>query len=147
MEKVNLKNVVKSYFLGIFICIVILLIQLKDNAEVSASDRYLMLLAGGSMGFIIGFITEWVTSILPISMAKPRNYFFINNLIAIVTTALIMAFSTMLANGHVESKKEFLPLVLIVLGIVFIANIMEYMMYQRAQSQLKKYKELIKNKE
>lgn len=146
MEKVNFKNIIKSYFLGIFICIVILLFQLKDNTETSASDIYLILLASGSMGFIIGLITERVTSILPISIAKPRNYFFINNLIAIGTTALIMLFSTILIKGNIARKKEFIPLVLIIIGIVFIANIMDYMMYQRAQSQLKKYKELIKDK-
>lgn len=146
MEKVNLVNIIKSFFLGIFIGIVLQFIQLKDDVVVSASYRYLMILASGSMGFIIGFITEGVTSILPISIAKPRNYFFINNLIAIVATALIMVFSMIVTNGKMENKKEFVPMLLIVLGIVFMANIVDYMMYHRVQNKLKIYKGLFKEK-
>jgi hypothetical protein len=146
MEKVNLENIIKSYFLGIFIGIVLQFVPLKDNIEASTSYSYLKLLASGSLGFIIGFITEWVTSKLPISLAKPRNYFFINNLIAIIATALIMVFSIMVTNGNIESIKEFAPILLIILGIVLVANIADYMIFYRTQNQLKKYQGLLKDK-
>lgn len=143
MEKVNLKNIIKSFFLGIFIGIVL---QFNVDVNVSASYRFLLLLTSGSLGFIIGFITEWVTSILPISIAKTRNYFFINNLIALVVTALIMVFSIMVTNGKMSGIREFVPIIGIVLGIVFMANILDYIMYHRVQKKLKLFKGSFRDK-
>ncbi|PKM49147.1 MAG: hypothetical protein CVV02_17365 [Firmicutes bacterium HGW-Firmicutes-7] len=143
MEKIHLKNIVKSFFLGIFIGIVLLF---YDNGFDTTTDKFLLLLTSGGMGFIIGFITEGVTSILPISIAKPRNYFFINNLIALVVTSVIMLVSIMLTNNKMESYRDIMPVIGIVLGIVFLANGIDYMMYYRAQNKLKIFKELFKDK-
>lgn len=143
MEKIHLKNIVKSFFLGIFIGIVLLF---NHNEFDTATDKFLLLLTSGSMGFIIGFITEWVTAILPISIAKPRNYFFINNLIALVVTSVIMFVSIMLTNNKIESYRDSIPIIGIVLGIVFLANSIDYLMYHRAQNKLKIFKELFKDK-
>lgn len=142
MEKVNLKNIIKSFFLGIFIGFVL---QFNNDADTLVSNRILILLASGSIGFIIGFITEFATSILPISIAKPRVYFFISNLISLVVTGLIIVFSMIISDG-IENKKEFLPMACIILCIVFAANIVDYVIYQRTQNRLKKYKDLLNDK-
>ncbi|MNH32822.1 hypothetical protein D3C79_932920 [compost metagenome] len=104
-----------------------------------------MVLASGSIGFIIGFITEWLTSILPISIANSRIYFFINNLIALIVTTIIMASLIMLTSSEEDNKVEFLPILLIVLGVICIANLFDYMMYRRVQNKLKAFKSLMRD--
>lgn len=142
MEKIHLENVIKSFFLGLFIGIIL---QFYGHAEVLFKYKVITVLASGSIGFIIGFITEWLTSILPIRMANPRIYFFINNLIALVVTAFIMASLIMVTSSEMEDRGEFMPVILIVLGIICIANLIDYMMYRRAQNKLKTFKTLIKD--
>lgn len=140
MEKVNFENIIKSFFLGIFIGVIL---QIYANVTVSVSYRFLLVLASGGIGFIIGFITEWLTSILPISLANSRNYFFINNVIALAVTALIVFAFMVVTGSETESKGEFLPVLSIILGIVCVANIMDYIMYRRAQNKLGKFKGLL----
>lgn len=142
MEKIHLENIIKSFFLGLFMGVVL---QFYDHSDMLFAYRVFAVLASGSIGFIIGFITEWLTSILPISMAKARTYFFINNLIALIVTAFIMASLIMITSGELENRGEFTPIVLTVLGIVCLANLFDYMMYRRAQNKLKTYKERMKD--
>ncbi|OMF26273.1 hypothetical protein BK133_20715 [Paenibacillus sp. FSL H8-0548] len=143
MENVNLENIIKSFFLGIFMGIIL---QFYDNADGLFSYKVLTVLASGSIGFFIGFITEWLTSILPISMANARMYFFINNLIALLVTTFIMAALLMMTSSEMKKEQQFMPILLIVLGIICIANLVDYMMYRRAQAKLKTFKEIIKDK-
>lgn len=143
MEKVNLENIIKSFFLGIFIGVVL---QFNDNGDGTITIRFIILLASGSMGFIIGFITELLTSILPITMAKSWTYFIVSNLIALIVTAIIMLFSIILTNDSIKDKRELIPIVFIVLSIVFVANIIDYIMYIRAQKKLKTFKQMLENK-
>lgn len=143
MEKINLENIIKSFFLGIFMGIVL---QFYDRTEALASYQVLTVLASGSIGFIIGFITEWLTAILPISIANARMYFFINNLIALLVTSFIMAALLFITSSDMETEQQFMPVLLIVLGIICIANLFDYLMYRRAQNRLKTFKALIKDK-
>jgi len=142
MEKVNLENIIKSFFLGIFIGVIL---QFYVNVTVSASYRFLLVLTSGGIGFVIGFITEWLTSRLPISLANPRNYFFINNLIALAVTALIVTAAMVVTGSEIESIREFIPVLSIVLVIVCAANIGEYIKYRRAQNKLGRFKKLLKD--
>ncbi|MFX3631423.1 MAG: hypothetical protein ACE3L7_19760 [Candidatus Pristimantibacillus sp.] len=142
MEKIHFDNIIKSFFLGLFVG---LILQFYDHSDMQLTYRFITVLASGSLGFIIGFITEWVTSMLPIRIANPRMYFFINNIIAIIVTVLVMVSLIMITSGEVENKGEFIPTLLIVLGIICVANLFDYMMYRRTQKKLKTYKDLIKN--
>lgn len=139
MEKINIENIVKSFFLGIFIGLVI---QVTLSDAISIHARLIMVLASGGIGFLIGFITEWLTSLLPINIANPKNYFFINNVIALAVTTLIVT-TTMILSGN--ETDAFMPILFLILGIVCIANIMEYMMYRRAQNKLRKFKKTLKD--
>ncbi|CAM4372040.1 uncharacterized protein YacL [Paenibacillus endophyticus] len=143
MEKINLENIIKSFFLGIFMGIVL---QFYDRTEVLVSYKILTILASGSIGFIIGFITEWLTAILPISIANARVYFFINNLIALVVTIFILAALMLITSSDMEIKQQFMKVLLIVLGIICLANLFDYLMYRRAQNKLKTFKAWIKDK-
>ncbi|WP_246628136.1 hypothetical protein [Paenibacillus oenotherae] len=139
-----MENVIKSFFLGLFIGIIL---QLYGHAEVLFKYKVVTVLASGSVGFIIGFITEWLTSILPIRMANSRTYFFINNLIAVIVTTFIMASLLLVTSSEMEDEGEFTPVLLIVLSIICIANLFDYMMYRRAQNKLKTFKAMIEDNE
>ncbi|MBH5319427.1 hypothetical protein I6N90_16650 [Paenibacillus sp. GSMTC-2017] len=143
MEKINLENVIKSFFLGLFIGVIV---QLLNHTNVRIEHKVLMVLASGSIGFIIGFISEWLTSILPISIANARMYFFINNLIALVVTILIMVSLLLITSTETVNREEYIPMLLIVLGIICIANLVDYLMYRRAQRKLETFKARIKDK-
>ncbi|MDQ6422003.1 hypothetical protein RB620_21465 [Paenibacillus sp. LHD-117] len=138
MENIHFANIIKSFFLGLFIGVIL---QVYDNSDVLFEYKVLTVLASGSIGFLVGLITEWLTSILPIRMANARMYFFMNNLIALVVTTIIMASLIMITSSKMVSKGEFAPLLLIVLGIICIANLFDYLMYRRAQNKLKRFKD------
>lgn len=141
MEKIHYANIIKSFFLGLFMGVIL---QLLDTSDTAFTYRAMIVLASGSIGFIIGFITEWVTALLPIQIANPRTYFFINNLIALLVTACIMITFYVLSRGEIESRGEFTPTLLIVLGIICMANVMDYLMYRRAQRRLERFKSEVK---
>lgn len=143
MEKINLENVIKSFFLGLFLGV---LLQFYSRANVLFEYKVLAVLASGSIGFIIGLITEWLTSLLPIRMANSRMYFFINNLIALLVATILMVSLILITGSKAEHKAEFVPLLSIVLGVICIANLTDYMMYRRAQNKLQSFKALIKEK-
>lgn len=142
MENVHFQNVIKSFFLGLMLGVIL---QFADNTEALFSYRVLTVLASGSIGFIIGFVTEWLTSILPISMANARTYFFINNLIALAVATLIMVALFAIAGNEREGVESFVPVLAIVLGIICIANLFDYFMYRRAQTKLRHFKAMIKD--
>jgi len=143
MEKINGKNVIKSFFLGLFIGVIL---QAYVPADLSIFDRVVSVLASGIIGFVIGFITEWWTARLPIRIANARTYFFINNLIALVVTAVIVGFLILIPGRRPEIGDQWLPIILIVLGIVCAANALDYWMYRRAQEKLESFKAGIREK-
>lgn len=143
MENIHLENIIKSFFLGLFIGVIL---QFNDHSEVLPKYQVMSVLASGSVGFLIGFITEWLTSNLPIRIANARMYFFINNLIALVVTTLIMASLIWITSSTMVNKGEFVPILWTVLGIVCIANLFDYLMYRRVQHQLEIFKASIKDK-
>lgn len=140
MDNINLVNIIKSFFLGLFIGAIL---QVYDRSDVELSYRVLSVLASGSIGFIIGFITEWLTSVFPITMARARTYFFINNLLALIVTTIIMICLTLINSKQVDSELKLLPILWIVLSIVCIANLFDYMMYRRAQKKLQAFKAIM----
>ena len=144
MGNIHLGNIVKSFFLGLFIGVIL---QFYDRSAASVEDTVLRLLASGSIGFLIGFVTEWLTSVLPIRLANARMYFFINNLIALAVTAVLMAsFAWMTASEEKMVIGEFAPILLTVLGIVSAANLFDYWLYRRAQNQLHRFQMSMKDK-
>jgi uncharacterized protein YacL len=145
MDNIHFENIMKSFFLGLFIGVVL---QFYDRSDVTFEHQALRVLASGSIGFMIGFITEWLTSILPIRMANARMYFFINNIIALAVTAIIMAASfVMVTSSEAKNAEEFTPILSIVLGIVCLANLFDYLMYRRAQIKLRTFKASIEDEE
>ncbi|GAA3217316.1 hypothetical protein ACFP63_14160 [Oerskovia jenensis] len=135
----NFRNVVNSFFLGLGIGVVVIL------ANAGAGDPglwALTVLASGGIGLLVGLVTEWLTSLLPIRLARPRTYFLLNGLIALVTTAAIMAGLAALAAGTgigVEGDgQDWWPVVGLVLAIVVVANVADYLVFRWTRARLRR---------
>ena len=96
----------------------------------------------GLIGFVIGGITEVATAFLPISIAKPRVYFSINGLIAIVVAAIVFLLINHFWGANGITKDEIVTIAIIIM-IMTLANILDYVMYKKANKKLKIYKERI----
>lgn len=97
---------------------------------------------GGAVGFVIGGITEVATAFLPISMAKPKTYFLINGLIAIVVAAIVFFLFNRFFGTNGITKENILLFAGIIM-IINLANVLDYVMYKKANKKLKIYKERI----
>lgn len=135
----NFRNVVNSFFLGLGIGVVVIL------ANAGAGDPglwALTVLASGGIGLLVGLVTEWLTSLLPIRLARPRTYFLLNGLIALVTTAAIMAGLAALAAGTgigaQGDVQGWWPVVGLVLAIVVVANVADYLVFRWTRARLRR---------
>lgn len=128
----NIGNVVKSFFLGLGIGVVVLFLNL-DAGDLGL--RIVSVLASGGIGLLIGFVTEWLTSLLPIRIATPRRYFLINGAIAVAITAAIMLVLVGVAAGSAPAGWG--PIVGVVIGIVVIANVADFLLFLRARTRLR----------
>lgn len=128
----NLVEVVKSFFLGIIIGLV-----LQPTVEATLGERVLSVLASGAIGLIIGLLTEWLTSLLPIRLARVYTYFVINSVIAVVATALVMLVLVALTRGLEPQGWDPVPVIAIVVGIVVVANVADFVPFHRAQVRLR----------
>lgn len=140
-DKVNMKNVINSFYLGLFIG---LCVQVYVGREASAFSFSLSLLMSGVIGFIIGLVTEGFTALLPIRLANTKMYFLINNAIAVLVASLILIVFKSVIGGSLPSEQYFKMLV-VVLSIVILANLMEYISYRVSNKKLERFKKEHKN--
>lgn len=130
----NFENVVKSFFLGLVIGVVL---QSLRGAPSDISLAVVSVLVSGALGFLIGLVTEWITSLLPLRIARTRTYFFVNNLIAISITALVMVILVLTADEATRAAWNWWSVTGVIVSIVCVANVADYVMYQRAQRRLR----------
>ncbi|RXR24759.1 hypothetical protein EQW78_07565 [Oerskovia turbata] len=137
----NFRNVVNSFFLGLGIGVVVVV------ASAGAGDAgpwALTVLASGGIGLLVGLVTEWLTSLLPIRLARPRTYFLLNGLVALVTTAAIMlglvglAAGTGAGAGPQGDVRDWWPVVGLVLAIVVVANVADYLVFRWTRARLRR---------
>ena len=128
----NYAEVVRSFFLGIIIGLV-----LQPTVDAALGERVLSVLASGAIGLIIGLLTEWLTSLLPIRLARVYTYFAINSVIAVVATALVMLVLVALTRGASPAGWDPVPVIAIVVGIVVVANVVDFVPFHRAQVRLR----------
>lgn len=129
----NYENVVKSFFLGLGIGSVL---QVLGGVPIATWTWALGILASGALGLIIGFVTEWLTALLPLRIARTRTFFLVNNVIAVVITALVMALLYVFADEAARALWNWWEATGVIVGIVCIANVVDYFFYRRAQRQL-----------
>ncbi len=135
LSHVNYKNISSSFWIGIIIgcCAQVLL-----NYELQLAHSTVMILSSGAVGLVIGTITELITAFLPVSIAKPKIYFLINNLIGIlVTVCIILATSTLRDVGLEQGG--FTTIVSIAVSVISIANAIDFYRYKKSNHSLKNY--------
>lgn len=130
----NITNIIRSLFLGLGIG---LLLQFSSGPTVSLLERVLTVLLSSALGLGIGFATEWLTSLLPIRIARTRTYFALNNAIALTITFIVMLSLGLLFGEQIESTWGWWSVVGVVLVIVCVANVTEYLLYRRTQQRLR----------
>ena len=134
----NYVEVVKSFFLGIIIGLV-----LQPTVEAALGERVPSVLASGAIGLVIGLVTEWLTSLLPIRLARVYTYFAINSLIAVVATLLVMVVLVSLTRGLSPEGWDPVPVVAIVVGIVVVANVVDFAFFYRARARLRRVQDAV----
>lgn len=139
MSKINFINIIKSVFLGAFIGICF---HLYTGSHHTFLEWLYIVLISGLIGFVIGGITEAATAFLPISIARPKIYFLINGLIAIVVAAIVFLLINRFFGTRSMTSEDILRFVIIIM-IMNLANILDYFMYKRANKRLKAYKKRI----
>jgi membrane protein DedA with SNARE-associated domain len=83
---------------------------------------------------------------LPVSIAMTKTYFIINNLISLIVAALIMSLSVYIMNDELQLQSDFFQVVVMVLSIIFVANLVDYMRYRKSQIHLLQYKKSMRQK-
>lgn len=134
MAKINTDDVVKSFFVGIAVGLALIAFA-PGSADLVT--RVLGVLASGAIGLLIGFVTEVLTALLPLRLARTRTYFFINNLIAIVVTTVVMLSLVALSGGAAPTPFGWWPVVGVAVSVVTVANFVDFLMYRRTQSRLR----------
>ncbi|MFF2369297.1 hypothetical protein [Agromyces sp. NPDC058110] len=143
----NLGNVVKSFFLGAGIGVVTLLLP---REPVDLGLQVLTVLVSGGIGLLVGLVTEWLTSLLPIRLARTGTYFLISGLIALVVTAAIMLGMVALARGmgaDPDAAWDWWAVVLLILAIVAVANAVDYLLHRQRMSRLRRLQESLDRRE
>lgn len=135
LDKINKKAVIQSFFLGVAIGVSAHLMVIGVD---SPAQMALSVVISGLIGLFIGLVTEAFTAILPISLAKPRWYYAINNLIAITLALMIFVIGRPFFSGDLTSR-EFSSLVAFILVIIAVANLFEYLNYRRINKRLSEY--------
>lgn len=137
MDKLNLESIIKSFFLGGFIGLVL---QISFLDQFNIQEGIIMILVSCSIGFIIGLITEVITALLPISIARPWTYFVINGVISLVITASILYLTVFVSSGNAGESYDLHLVIAIALFIVLCANVIDFVLYMRVQRRLSKFK-------
>ncbi len=140
-KKINIRNCLLSACIGLIIGI----LSIYSADSLTFKQGIESLLRSGSLGLLIGTVVEAITALLPISIAKPKSYFFINNLLAVFVTFLVVLITSSFYQVDFSDYKYQRFLILILL-IVFIVNILEYYYYIRTNKKLDRFKRSIENR-
>jgi hypothetical protein len=130
---VDLTAIFKSFVLGLVIGAALLL---TAPAGAGLAEGALNVVVCGAVGLVIGAATEWLTSLLPIRIARTAVYFLVNNLIAVVITAIVTTALVAVNPAGVVDRGGLGSVVALVVAIVCVANLGDYLVYRRAQRRL-----------
>lgn len=129
----NTGNVVKSLLLGLAIGVLVLLL---DPGIGGIGERLLAVLVSGGIGLLVGVVTEWITSLLPARIARAGIYFLLNGAIAAVVTAAVLT-ALFALTGYGADDTGWVPILLVIVGAVCLANLGDYLRYRRARVRLR----------
>ncbi|WP_024355532.1 hypothetical protein [Leucobacter chironomi] len=129
----NTGNVVKSLLLGLAVGVLVLLL---DPGIGGIGERLLAVLVSGGIGLLVGVVTEWITSLLPARIARAGVYFLLNGAIAAVVTAAVLT-ALFALTGYGADDTGWVPILLVIVGAVCLANLGDYLRYRRARVRLR----------
>jgi len=136
LDKINYRSLVTSFGIGVAISCSFQL-QLMESIELKS---FLMVaFAGGGIGFLIGAFAEVITALLPISLAKPKTYFMISGGIGLGLTMSVLILSKLMLK-EAMGIDVFRSVVIIAVGIVVVANVLDFRHYKKANDHLEAYK-------
>lgn len=136
LNKINFRNIYMSFWLGAIIGS-IAMITLNGFDQ---NESWLMsIMLSGVIGLLIGGVVECITAILPISIAKPSLFFFINNILAILITILFILSYNTIFSPIAFSTIDLIKVIGIAIIIIAIANTFDYMSFKKTNKRLKEY--------
>lgn len=141
-NKVNIHNIFYSIYIGLFIGALIQLFK-GQNSSGPFIISVVMVLISGLIGLVIGSITEFLTSLLPVSMASIHRYYVVNNTIAVVVTLCVLTSLHGLLNLSLSTKEDVYMLVSICF-IVSLCNLLIYIKHKKLNKQLSQYRNSMK---
>ncbi len=136
LNKLNIKGIWLSSIIGLIIGSLNLVFIYKPA---NTNDLIIVLIACTLIGLFIGAITEVITALLPISLANPKRYFFINNLIALITTCIILVIIFAITSAATYRLIDLLTIIGIAITVVIVSNGMDYLYYVRTNKKLRDY--------
>ncbi|WP_105616402.1 hypothetical protein [Vallitalea okinawensis] len=136
LEKMNVKNIVYSVYLGLFIGASI---QFYFGQHRNIGLFLVVLIISGIIGLLIGGITEFFTALLPISIATTNKYYLFNNIIALMVTLIVFASISRFIDLSKHPKNN-IYMMLFICCTISICNLLVYTNHKRINKRLEKYK-------
>ncbi len=136
LSKINYKSVIASFWIGVAIGLSFLVLY---NNLSHFQNVVITLLVSGSIGLLIGTVTEVLTAALPATIANHKSYFIINSLIGGIITAIVLVVLAQYSMISIHSM-DFRYGVMIAVAIICIANVMEYLYYKKTNRNLEAFK-------
>ena len=135
LNKINMKNVYYSFFIGAIISMTSRYILLKDFTLIFDAVSFFI---SGLLGLTIGFLVEIFTALLPLKLAKMKLFFLINNLMAIFITVIFLI--VFYLSGLIQTTKPQLYKVLIIAAVIIaLINFFDYLNYRATNRKLQKF--------
>lgn len=141
LSKINRNSIISSFWIGVAISLVF---QKLLNISTNPTNLLTIGFIGGVIGILIGTVTEVITVFLPISMANPKMYFVISGSIGVLITIMVLSV-TKLGLQYSFSPSELRIAVVVSVGIIAVANGVEYLNYKRTNIKLEAYKKQLEN--
>jgi hypothetical protein len=86
-------------------------------------------------------MSEWLTSLLPIRLARTGTYLVVNGAIAVVVAAAVTVTLIVFTGAGPRDAADAWPVVVLVVPIVGVAYVIDHFLHQRTQRRLRSWQE------
>lgn len=131
-ERINGKNILFSAGLGILIGLVS---RLLVGGTWNVENLLISTLVSGAAGFLIGALTEWILTLLPVRHAKLRTYFLVNIFLALLITGAILTSAFLFVLKDLTAT-DTIKIIGVAFILIILANFFEYSRYKKANKRL-----------
>jgi len=92
-------------------------------------------LFSGAVGLLIGGLTEWILTLLPIRHAKLRTYLLINIILALFITGAILTSAFLFVFKNLTAT-DTIKIIAVAFILIILGNLFEYNQYKKANKRL-----------